>query len=170
MPSMPGPALPPSRPAMPRDALPFRPARGLTLVELMIAMVILAVLVAFAYPSYADQVRRGQVQEAFTVLSDHQIKLEQYYQDWRNYGGTACADAAGTPAWASFPDSAAQRFVLSCSLGAGGQAYTLQASGRGGSAAAGHVYSVDQDRQRRTTRFRGAAVDKGCWLWRGDEC
>lgn len=150
--------------------LPPRPAPGVTLVELMIAVVVISILVAFAYPSYADQVRRGQVQEAFTVLSDHRIKLEQYYQDWRNYGSAACADAAGTPAWASFPASAAQRFDLSCTLGAGGQGYTLQASGRAGSAAAGHVYTVDQDQQRRTTRFRGTVVDKACWLGRGDEC
>lgn len=151
---------------------PTRPqaAAGFTLLELMIAMVVVSVLSLIAYPSYADHVRRSQVQTAFAQLADFRVKLEQYYQDHRSYGDSACADADDAPAWADFAPPGETLFDFSCSVSAAGQAYRLEASGRSGSAAAGHQYRVDQDDRRRTLRFKGSEVDKACWLWKGGEC
>lgn len=155
---------------------PFRPPlllrrqAGFTLLELMIAMVVVGVLSLVAYPSYADHVRRSQVQTGFAQLADFRVKLEQYYQDHRNYGSEACVDADDAPAWADFAPPGDALFDFSCTLLASGQAYRLQASGRSGTAAAGHQYRVDQDDRRSTLRFRGTEVDKACWLWKGGEC
>ena len=56
---------------------PGTPARGFTLIEVMIVVAIVAILATIAMPSYRDYLRRGQVPEAMTYLSDYRVKLEQ---------------------------------------------------------------------------------------------
>ena len=51
-------------------ALRARRLRGFTFIELMIALVILGVLVALAYPSYLGSIRKGRRAEAFAALSN----------------------------------------------------------------------------------------------------
>jgi type IV pilus assembly protein PilE len=140
----------------------------------MIVVAIVAILASVALPSYFDYVRRGQLPEAQAALLDFRVKMEQYYQDNRNYGtsGANCADvnsptwAAGTP---TLTYGAAQFFTYSCALTALGQGYTITATGSGGRAV-GHVYTVDHNNARATTQFKGAVVASACWLIKGSEC
>lgn len=142
--------------------------RGFTLVELMITVVIIGILASIGIPSYRDYVRRGQVADAVTFLSDYRVKMEQYFQDNKNYGtGTACATGTNTPAWSAF--SASQYFTYACTLRDSGQGYLITATGSN-AAAVGHVYTVDEENVRATTKFRGDTVSKSCWLLKGDEC
>jgi type IV pilus assembly protein PilE len=150
---------------------------GFTLIELMIVVVIVAILATIAVPVYSDYVRRSQLTEAFNNLSDLQVKMEQYFQDNRNYGntgGTTCTNAAAAPSWA-FPaqPAGARYFTYGCLLtGASGtvnQGYTLTASGTA-MAAIGHAFTLNSNNGRSTTTFKGSAVAKTCWLARGDEC
>ena len=69
----------------PHFATPHRRA-GFTLIEVMITVAIIGILAAVALPSYVDYIRRGKLQEGFAELSTARVKLEQYYQDFRNYG------------------------------------------------------------------------------------
>jgi type IV pilus assembly protein PilE len=124
--------------------------------------------------SYADDVRRGQLQEAFNALSDYQVKLEQYYQDYKNYGsagGSTCANGANAPSWNGFAPTGAQYFTFTCALtsSSNNQGYTLTATGST-AAAVGHVFTLDNGGIRRTTKFKGNTVAKSCWLIRGSEC
>jgi type IV pilus assembly protein PilE len=153
-----------------------RVRRGFTLIELMIVVAIVAILARLAMPSYVDYLRRGVLPEAFTNLSDLRVKMEQYYQDNRNYGntgGTTCANN-NAPTWANFSPASAKYFTFTCALtgnsGTGNQSYTLTATGITGSRAAGHVYTINQDNAQTTTSFKGATVSKSCWLIRGSEC
>lgn len=145
-----------------------RRSAGFTLMELMITVAIVGILAAVAIPSYQDYVRRGQIPEGLAALSDFRVKMETYYQDNRGYGDAACADAT-TAAWAKFtaPDDA--KFSYSCALNTA-QKYTVTVTGKSGTMMSGYAYTIDQDNQKRTTSFRGAAVDKGCWLIKGGEC
>jgi type IV pilus assembly protein PilE len=68
-------------------------SRGFTLIELMITVVVIGILAAVAYPSYTDYIRRGKISQATSELSAMRVRLEQYYQDNRNYGVAGCADA-----------------------------------------------------------------------------
>ena len=152
----------------------MRSSSGFTLIELMIVCAVVAILAAIGVPSYADYVRRGQLQEAFNALSDYQVKLEQYYQDNKNYGsagGTTCANGANAPSWNTFVPAGAQYFTFTCALtsGSNNQGYTLTATGST-AAANGHVFTVDNGGVRRTTKFKGSTVAKSCWLTRGSEC
>ncbi|TXC66589.1 type 4 fimbrial biosynthesis protein [Piscinibacter aquaticus] len=130
----------------------------------MIVVAIVSILATIAVPSYQDYVRRGKLPEAFTYLSDYRVKLEQYYQDNRNYGGNACGSGAS---WAGFAPADARNFTFSCTLAADKQSYTLTASGVDGQ----HVYTLATTGAKATTTFKGATVaSKACWLTKGTEC
>ncbi len=145
---------------------------GFTLIELMVTIAIVAIISSVAIPAYTDYVRRGQLPESFTQLSDYRIKMEQYYQDNRNYGTAACADIAAGPTWANFSPTNKKYFNYACALPVTvpvGQQYTITATGSAG-AAVGHVYTVNQSGTQTTTSFKGSAVAKTCWAAKGDEC
>lgn len=66
--------------------------RGFTLIEVLIAMVVLAILAATAYPLYTEFVRRSKIMEATSTMNDFRVRMEQYFQDNRRYNsaGTTC--------------------------------------------------------------------------------
>jgi type IV pilus assembly protein PilE len=146
------------------------PAAGFTLIELMITVAIVGILAGVGYPAYTDYVRRAQLPEAFSAMADYRVKMEHYFQDFRNYGAApgACANAANAPAWNNFQPNGAKFFTFSCaSTGAG---YVITATGSAGRAV-GHVYTVSHDNAQTTTQFKGQAVaGKNCWLLKGSEC
>jgi type IV pilus assembly protein PilE len=145
---------------------------GFTLIELMVTIAIVAILSSVAIPAYTDHVRRGQLPEAFTQLTDFRVKMEQYYQDNRNYGAAACADIAGAPSWANFAPANRKYFNYACALPVTvpvGQQYTITATGSSG-AAIGHVFTINHNGTQTTTQFKGATVAKTCWTSKGEEC
>jgi type IV pilus assembly protein PilE len=145
--------------------------RGFTLVELMIVVAIVGILAAVAVPQYQDYVRRGSLSESFSQLADYRVKMEQYYQDNRNYGGTTCADGASAPSWKTFVPNGAKNFTYACALTNSGQGYTVTATGKTGTVSLGHVYTINQANLQTTTTFKGAAMSgKNCWLAKGSEC
>ena len=63
-------------------------ASGFTLVELMIAVVIVALLASIALPSFMDSIRKSRRSEAFAALS----AVQQAQERWRgNQGSYASA-------------------------------------------------------------------------------
>ncbi len=136
------------------------PHSGFTLIEVMIAVAIVAILAAIALPNYTDYMLRGRLVEAAATLSGHRVKMEQFYQDNRLYTG-ACA--AGTVA-AKPADTA--NFAYTCTI-PDAQSYTVTATGQG--SLSGFVFTIDQSNNRATT-VSGAAADQGyassatCWV------
>ena len=57
----------------------------------MTVVLIVAILGAIALPTYKDQARRGQIQDGTSVLSDSQVRMEQFFQDNKTYVGAALA-------------------------------------------------------------------------------
>lgn len=53
--------------------------RGVTLIELMIALVIMAILATVAYPSFLQSVRRGHRTDAFAALTRTTTNLERFF-------------------------------------------------------------------------------------------
>jgi type IV pilus assembly protein PilE len=143
--------------------------QGFTLVELLIAIAIVGILTAVALPSYRDYVRRGSIPDSLAALADMRIKMESYYQDYRNYGDGDCA-AKSTAKWAEFGTPTGSKFEYACKLTDGGQGFTLTATGLTGTAVVGHEYSLDQSNAKLTVTFKGAASGKACWLVSGSEC
>lgn len=65
------------------------PNRGFTLVEVMIALVVVGLLSALAYPSYQQQVAKGRRTDAKQALLELSQKLERYYTERGTYVGAA---------------------------------------------------------------------------------
>jgi len=134
---------------------------GFTLIEAMVTVAIVAILAGVALPAYQSYVRRGQLSEAGTYLSDYRVKMEQYYQDNKNYGsGNVCASDATAASWNGFSPGA-KYFTFACATA--GQTHTVTATGNG-SLTTGYVYTVDQAGNRGTTMYAGNAVSASCWL------
>lgn len=141
-----------------------RRAAGFTLIELMITVAIVAILAAVGYPQYTEYVRRSRLAEATGTLAATRVRLEQYYQDNRNYGSTASACGVAMPT--------GDYFTYTCNWGAGAssQSFLLTATGTSSGPMAGFTFSVDQDNNQRTTAFVGAAsLPANCWLRRKDD-
>jgi type IV pilus assembly protein PilE len=152
------------------EVQPRRRVAGFTLIELMIAVAIVAILAAVAMPSYQSYIRRGQLSEAFTTLSDMRVKMEQWYQDNKFYGAAAATTACPTlSSYAAFP-VAGKYFTITCAGGAApSQTYTLTATGSGG-LTTGYDYTVNQAGTKGTANFAGAASTAACWLSKAGGC
>ena len=143
---------------------------GFTLIELMIAAAIVAILAAVAMPSYQSYIRRGQLSDAFTTLSDMRVKMEQYYQDNKFYGTASNTTTCATlPGYTAFPVTT-KYFTLSCTAGAApSQTYTLTATGSG-SLTTGYDYTVNQAGTKGTSKFANTSSTAVCWLTKASVC
>lgn len=61
---------------------------GFTLIELMIAVVIVAILAVLALPSYAEFVKRGTRADAQAFLMEISLRQQQRLVDRREYAST----------------------------------------------------------------------------------
>jgi len=73
--------------------------RGFSLIELMIAVTIIAILTAIAVPSYRRYVLQGNRTDAIKTMAFYQQALERCYSQnftYVNAGPTPCTAAPGT--------------------------------------------------------------------------
>ena len=71
-----------------------RTHRGFTLIELMIAVAVLGILAAIAFPAYQSQVRKGNRAAAQGAMMDIANKQQFYLSSQRQYAA-ALSDLAG---------------------------------------------------------------------------
>ncbi|WP_238342798.1 type IV pilin protein [Polaromonas vacuolata] len=140
---------------------------GFTLIELLITVAVVGILTSIALPSYSRYIARGKITDAMAALADYSVKMEQYFQDNRNYGSanTACPVTAANSLY----------FVYSCQVGATtpSDSYIATASsiaGALGTTAADYRYTINQSNAKTSNRFEGATLSKNCWLVKGNEC
>lgn len=60
-------------------------ARGFTLIEIAIVVMIVGILATIAYPSYQDQMRKSRRSDAKNALMDAVNRQEQYVLDHNGY-------------------------------------------------------------------------------------
>jgi type IV pilus assembly protein PilE len=156
---------------------------GFTLIELMVVIVIIGILASIAIPSYRDYVIRSRIQEATGTLSDLRTRMEQYYQDNRNYGTANGANQCGngtptirfpmTNAVGTMPKS--KDFNFTCATAAAGainaQTYIITATGVG--SVANFVYTINEQNLKTSTISAGAPaswISTNANCWRGGGC
>lgn len=132
---------------------------GFSLIELMVALAIAAIIGAVALPSYRDHMMRTRIPEATSGLLLTAMRLEQFYQDRRSYlDDETCG--------ADLPTSAF--FDFRCEPAADGQAFLLVARGTAGGMMEGFTYTLDQQGNARTTALPVAwgSAPLACWISR----
>ncbi|MGL5948293.1 MAG: type IV pilin protein [Aeromonas sp.] len=97
-----------------------RRAKGLTLIELMIAVAIVAIIAAVAYPSFRDGLRQSRRADALKGLLSLQLKQEEYRITHASY--------ASDPSVLGNPSSDYYIFAISA---ASATNYSLTATTRG---------------------------------------
>lgn len=131
--------------------------RGFTLIELMIVVAIVAILATVAIPAYTEYVLRSKLTEAHTELSSMRVKMEQFFQDTRDYSG-ACT--AGTVA----PTPTGKYFDYDCPTRTA-STFTIRATGKATQGTGGFKYTINQANVRETTDVpTGWTVNATCWV------
>jgi type IV pilus assembly protein PilE len=142
----------------------MKQAKGFTLIELMITVVILAIIMSVGLPAYTGYVTKGKLTEASANLSSLRVQLEQFFQDNRTYQGVGgCGIGMPVP-------PAVKYFTYTCaSLTT--TTYTITATGVAGSSADGFTYTVDQANSKSTTVIAPATnsgwkspTPNSCWV------
>lgn len=148
-------------PQVHRRARPPLPMRGLTLIELMVALAIVAILSAVALPAYNAYIQRSRVPAALDGLTSLALRMEQRFQDTGSYGAAGnCPGALPV----------ANHFGFACTVGANGTTFTANATGNAGGAMEGYGYSINQAGTRVTTAHPKGAPGANCWSTRGGSC
>ena len=85
--------------------------RGFTLIELMIAVAVVGILAAVAYPAFLEQIRISRRVDAQATLLEISTRQQQMLLDTRRYAATA----AGLHV--SIPRAVAQNYDISIVVG-----------------------------------------------------
>jgi type IV pilus assembly protein PilE len=154
--------------------------KGFSLIELMVVIVIIGILAAIAIPSYTDYVLRSHTTEATSTLADLRVRMEQFYQDYRNFGSAAVGGTCGLNAnnvtVVEFPTRAAvapapksKDFDFSCTTAAAPVNYIIIANAipPAGSPMAGFTYTISGQNIRTSTIIAPA---RPSWLTATQQC
>jgi type IV pilus assembly protein PilE len=95
-------------------------ARGFTLIELVIAVAIVGILVAIAYPSYEEQMRKTRRAEGKAALNEVASRLERCYTRFNAYDHATCAGIASMTSENGYYEISASAIAAS--------SYTLEAA------------------------------------------
>ena len=139
----------------------MRRMSGFTLIELMIAVVVVAILSAIALPSYRDYITRGKISEATANLADLRVKMEQYFQDNRTYAAVA-PNPAPCLAGSSVPPTTGRYFTFTCT-NLSATTFTVTATGIVAQGMGGFVYTVNETNTQATTITGGSAAATAGW-------
>lgn len=105
----------------------MRKSNGFTLIELMVAVAVIGILAAVAYPSYAEYVRKTRRVETQTLMMDVVTRQQQRMLDVRSYA-TTLSDLGVTE-----PSQISNAYTLTLTLSAAGTVpgFTLTAAPKG---------------------------------------
>lgn len=119
-----------------RFATARRRARGFTLTELMIVVVIVGVLGAIAYPLFVESMRKSRRAEAFTALAAAQQAQERWRGSHAAYADTLGAGDADDPGL-GLSDQTPTGYYTVAVASADATSYVLTAVGNDGTSQAG---------------------------------
>jgi len=159
-----GNVSPGAKPLSPRDPrgaqrVDLHSQRGITLIELVIALFILGVLTTVAVSNYREYVRRANITAALEQLDRYGIRMTKAYHDSGNYGIGTCA--------VNLPASV-RSFNFGCQLSQVNQGFTATATGTGDMA--GFSFSLNNDAAHATTSFPGVTTPANCWMVQRSGC
>jgi type IV pilus assembly protein PilE len=147
-------------------------AAGFTLIELMVVVVILAIVIAIAVPSYLSEVQKSRRTEARTAVLDLASREEKYFSTANSYSTDPTQlGYAAVGSGASFPQSTGSYYQINVQVpnpnwAGTGPSYLITASPPTTSQqykdTACFDFMVDQTGNQTATAQSGAA-DNACW-------
>lgn len=139
-----------------RTSAPPLSASGFTLIELMIAVAIIGILSAVAYPSYQSYVVRNNRSTATAYLVEVASRQHQYRLDARTFG-TATELGIVTPA------DVAKHYTIGFSPAPTATAFTVQAVPKGSQATGDAKCGTLGLDQAGTETITGTGSASDCW-------
>lgn len=137
-------------------------ARGITLFELLVVMVLIGIIAAFALPTYRHHTLRVHRADAMAALLQLQSAEESYYQRHDTY--TASIEPAPPAGLGLSATSASNKYTLAVALAGDGQSFIATASPApdGGQDADQEclAFSIDARGRRAVS---GSAGSQQCW-------
>lgn len=106
--------------------------RGFTLIELMIAVAILAIILSVALPSFMDSIRKGRRAEGVAAIAAVQQAQERWRAGKTDYTNNLSEAWGGTPPGLGIPATTANgRYTLSLNNSATATGYVITATAAG---------------------------------------
>lgn len=132
---------------------------GLTLVELMVVVAVLAVLAGVAYPLYTNQVQKARRADAKVALERIALAQERFYTLNGAYAGALDVSTLQLSTALAGGDSEDGYYELS--IVGGGQTFTITASKTGSQAGDDDCATFTIDQLGRKTATDGGGTN--CW-------
>ncbi len=125
---------------------------GFTLIELMIAVAVVSILAAIAYPSYQDHIRKSRRAEAQSFMMAVAARQQQFLVDTRSYSESL--SDVGVPT----PDNVTRAYAVELAASAApSPSFLLTATPREAQARERcGTLSIDQNGSK-------VAAHSGCW-------
>ncbi len=149
--------------------------KGFTLVELMIAVAIVAVLAAIAFPSYQESVRKTRRVDAQGMMMELVQRMERFYAENRCYSNadnlaiTGICDGAAVAvpaALAQSPKDGATKYYNLSLPAVAATTFTINATPIAGSAHANDkcgTLTLNQDRDKGISGAHAGVTADDCW-------
>ena len=131
--------------------------QGFTLIELLIALVIVGILSAIAYPSYTEYMKKSRRSDAQATLSQDQLIMERCYSQSFSY-------SAACTALPAFPQTSPQGFYTINISNLTATTYTLTATPTGVQAQDTKCASMSVNQANvKTASDSGSTAQSECW-------
>jgi type IV pilus assembly protein PilE len=140
-------------------------AAGFTLVELVVAMVIIAVLSAMAISSYTKSVQQGRRTDAVRALTWQRQALERCYSQSFSYQGCTVTVGATTSTLCTGATTSPNGYYQVACSNFGATTYTLTATPSGAQASdvGCASFAITQTGQQSAVDASGNTTTQACW-------
>lgn len=143
---------------MDRSSMPGRRGAGFTLIELMIAVAVVGILAAIAYPSYQTFVRKSNRTDATRTMMQDAQALQRCYSQAYTYTGCVTAPAGTVNSPGGY---------YSINIAPAATAYTITAKPLAGSTQVADTkcatFVIQGSGQQTAQDSGGADSTKTCW-------